>query len=254
VKKHEFTFEIKPSVFDAEEFEVYKKYQINIHHDKPGKLSEDGYSNFLVKSPFEIVPPKEGEGPACGYGSFHMQYRLDGKLIAVGVVDILPLCLSSVYFFYDPDYHSLSLGVYSALQEIDWVKQAHLTSPKLKYYYMGFYIHTCSKMKYKGDYHPSDLLCLSSYKWVPLDEECAPRLDKSNSYISFTAKSEHEHMSQEEKLQLMNEIPIWLSAAKQFVDFSLLNQRGQKIMEPKLLEYIDKVGPVIAKRIVYVVQ
>jgi hypothetical protein len=28
--------------------------------------------------------------PSCGYGSFHQQYWLDGKLVAVGVVDVLP--------------------------------------------------------------------------------------------------------------------------------------------------------------------
>jgi arginine-tRNA-protein transferase len=29
------------------------------------------------------------------YGSFHQHYRIDGKLVAVGVVDILPHCLVS---------------------------------------------------------------------------------------------------------------------------------------------------------------
>lgn len=51
-----------------------------------------------------------------GYGSFHQQYLLDGKLIGVGVLDILPHCVSSKYFFYDPDYEFLSLGTYSALR------------------------------------------------------------------------------------------------------------------------------------------
>ena len=55
-------------------------------------------------------------GPDCGYGSFHQQYWLDGKIIAVGVIDILPYCVSSVYLYYDPDYSFLSLGVYSALR------------------------------------------------------------------------------------------------------------------------------------------
>lgn len=32
-------------------------------------------------------------------------------------------------------------------------------SPGLRYYYMGFYIHSCHKMRYKADYAPSDLLC-----------------------------------------------------------------------------------------------
>lgn len=53
-----------------------------------------------------------------GYGSFHHQYWLDDKLIAVGVIDILPGSVSSVYFFYDPDYNFLSLGTYGSLR---WV-------------------------------------------------------------------------------------------------------------------------------------
>ena len=57
------------------------------------------------------------------YGTFHVQYRLDQKLIMVGVVDILPHCLCSCYLFYDTDYKALSLGKYSALWELNWLKQ-----------------------------------------------------------------------------------------------------------------------------------
>ncbi len=42
----------------------------------------------------------------------------------MGVVDILPACLSSVYCFYDPDFRQLSLGKLTALWEIHWVRQA----------------------------------------------------------------------------------------------------------------------------------
>lgn len=45
-----------------------------------------------------------------------MLYRIDGKLIAVGVLDVLPESISSVYFFYDPEYEFLNLGTYSALR------------------------------------------------------------------------------------------------------------------------------------------
>lgn len=58
----------------------------------------------------------EVNGPPDGYGSFHQHYILDGKLIAVAVLDILPASLSSVYLYYDPDYSFLGLGVYSALR------------------------------------------------------------------------------------------------------------------------------------------
>ena len=35
---------------------------------------------------------------------------------------------------------------------------------------MGFYIHTCEKMRYKGEYIPSELLCPTSLTWFPLSE------------------------------------------------------------------------------------
>ena len=53
-----------------------------------------------------------------GYGSFHQQYWLDGRIVAVGVIDILPTCVSSVYLYYHPDFASLSLGSYSALRSV----------------------------------------------------------------------------------------------------------------------------------------
>ena len=58
---------------------------------------------------------REGGSPD-GFGSFHQQYLLDGKIIMVGVIDILPHCISSVYLYYDPEYFFLTLGTYSALR------------------------------------------------------------------------------------------------------------------------------------------
>ena len=77
---------------------------------------------FLVDMPLIYVPQTGNETvPSCGFGSFHQQYSIDGWLIAVGVIDILPKCLSSVYLFWDPDFAFLSLGKYSVLKEIRWV-------------------------------------------------------------------------------------------------------------------------------------
>lgn len=108
--------------------------------------------------------------PEDGFGSFHQQYWLDNKLIAVGVLDILPYCVSSVYFFYDPDYSFLSLGTYSSLRELEFTQRLSKSSPLLKYYYMGFYIHNCPKMRYKGNLSSSYLLCPETYTWVTLND------------------------------------------------------------------------------------
>jgi len=50
-------------------------------------------------SPFHF----KDEDVKVPYGSHHQHYLINDKyLIAVGVVDVLPHCLSSVYSFYDP--------------------------------------------------------------------------------------------------------------------------------------------------------
>uniref|UniRef100_A0AAQ5YCU0 Arginyl-tRNA--protein transferase 1 n=1 Tax=Amphiprion ocellaris TaxID=80972 RepID=A0AAQ5YCU0_AMPOC len=156
---------------------LYARYQMAIHGDDPSECSE---SEVLHGYYYAEYSP---DGPEVGYGSFHQQYWLDGRIVAVGVIDILPTCVSSVYLYYHPDFASLSLGSYSALREIAFTRQLQKQSPKLSYYYLGFYIHSCPKMRYKGQYRPSDLLCPETYIWVPI-ERCLPHLENSR-YARF---------------------------------------------------------------------
>ncbi|KAM6185936.1 arginyl-tRNA--protein transferase 1 isoform 1-T1 [Rhynchocyon petersi] len=191
---HKLEVRLVPASFEDPEFKssfsqsfsLYAKYQMTIHQDPPDECGKTEFTRFLCSSPLE--PESPPDGPECGYGSFHQQYWLDGKIIAVGVIDILPYCVSSVYLYYDPDYSFLSLGVYSALREIAFTKQLHEKTPQLSYYYMGFYIHSCPKMKYKGQYRPSDLLCPETYVWVPI-EQCLPSLENAK-YCRFNQDPE----------------------------------------------------------------
>ncbi|XP_022540734.2 arginyl-tRNA--protein transferase 1 isoform X2 [Astyanax mexicanus] len=155
---------------------LYARYQMSVHGDTPCECDESQFKRFLCDSPLEAETSPDG--PEVGYGSFHQQYWLDGRIVAVGVIDILPNCVSSVYLYYHPDFASLSLGSYSALREIAFTRQLQKQSPKLCYYYLGFYIHSCPKMRYKGQYRPSDLLCPETYMWMPI-EKCIPRLETS---------------------------------------------------------------------------
>ncbi|XP_038886338.1 arginyl-tRNA--protein transferase 2-like [Benincasa hispida] len=181
-KRQKFEIRMKRSSFDPVEYALYRRYQLLVHNDTPDRITEASYRSFLVDTPLNFVPSTgDGTVPPCGFGSFHQQYLIDGKLVAVGVVDILPRCLSSKYLFWDPDYAFLSLGKYSALQEIDWVKQNQTHCASLQYYYLGYYIHNCGKMRYKATYRPSELLCPLRYTWVPFDA-VKPLLDQK-SYV-----------------------------------------------------------------------
>lgn len=173
-----------PLLVDTE-FNLFRKYQILHHGDEASKVTRKFFKRFLCESPLRPVGPEEyprGRCPPCGFGSFHQQYWVDDCLVAVGVVDILPNSLSSKYLFWDPDLGALSLGKMTSMMEIDWIRTVSKTCPSLQYYYLGFYIHTCHRMKYKADFGPADLLCPQNYCWVPL-ERVSKSLDGANGMV-----------------------------------------------------------------------
>uniref|UniRef100_A0A2K6GMI3 Arginyl-tRNA--protein transferase 1 n=1 Tax=Propithecus coquereli TaxID=379532 RepID=A0A2K6GMI3_PROCO len=84
----------------------------------------------------------------------------------------------SLYVKYQMAIHQDPPDECGKTEEIAFTRQLHEKASQLSYYYMGFYIHSCPKMKYKGQYRPSDLLCPETYVWVPI-EQCLPSLENS---------------------------------------------------------------------------
>ncbi|GAB1602313.1 arginyl-tRNA--protein transferase 1-like isoform X3 [Argonauta hians] len=224
-----------------ESHQVYYKYQTNVHNDPPQKPNVKQYISFLVDSPLIDKHRNTRDGSPYGYGSFHQQYILDGKIIAVGVLDILPDCISSVYLYYDPEYSFLSLGTYSALREIAMVRSIHKVCPKIEYYYMGYYIHSCPKMRYKGQYFPSFLLCPETYHWYPI-EKCRPKLNE-NKYSRF---SESDKVDENGNIDL-NRVLIQRDHEK--MSFEMYQQLKPEANDKDLvMEYAGFAGKECAQR------
>ncbi|XP_011069149.1 PREDICTED: arginyl-tRNA--protein transferase 1 isoform X3 [Acromyrmex echinatior] len=184
-------------------------------------------------------------GPPHGYGSFHEQYWLDNKLIAVGVIDILPSCISSVYFFYDPTYSQLSLGTFSSLREVHLTRQLNKIANNLKYYYMGYYIHTCQKMRYKARMQPSKLLCPETYVWCDI-EPCLAKLDNekySRLNDEINAIDENGVVNVEEVLILYKNI------AMPYKKYKTLRKTHEEKREVE--EYAKFVGMPCARRMLF---
>jgi len=184
---HVFEVTLEPSSYTDEKFALFQSYEKNIHN-KPEKRSES-FQRFLVETPLQMEPiPYPTATPAhlpSHYGSYHQLYRLDGRLIAMGVIDILPSCVSSVYFMWEKEYEKFSLGKLSALREISLAKEFHDAGvPQLKHLYMGYYIHSCQKMVYKGEYSPSYLADPEDFSWHPLSV-CRDALERFR-YACFT--------------------------------------------------------------------
>ncbi len=82
-----------------------------------------------------------------------MSYWLDETLVGVGIVDVCPRSLSTVYFYFDPAHGRRSLGVFSTLWEICYARRHGLA-----YYYLGYYIRDARTMNYKTRFRPNQRL------------------------------------------------------------------------------------------------
>lgn len=168
-----FSVTLEDDAFTEEKYQVYDNYQRKVHHDPPGSRTRMSFTRFLCSSPLRrqtIVGP---DGKKRKLGSFHQCYRLDGKLVAIGVLDLLPDCVSSVYFLYDESIHRHMPGKLGALHEIALAYEGGY-----RWWYPGFYIHSCPKMRYKIDYAPQYILDPETLHWDLLDQTTLTLLDK----------------------------------------------------------------------------
>ncbi|KAG7562710.1 hypothetical protein FFLO_01870 [Filobasidium floriforme] len=173
---HQFEIRLVKAEATPETFALYDKYQQAVHGDKPGKNTMSSFKRFLCKNPLGWQKMKYPEGqdvPAhlpTHYGGYHQLWMVDDKLVAFSVIDILPGCVSSVYFVWDPDYAWASLGKLSALREAALAREMQQAGiDGAGWLYMGFYIHSCQKMRYKGEYSPSQLLDPGTNTWHALE-------------------------------------------------------------------------------------
>ena len=222
-----------------ESYAVYRKYQMNVHKDPPEKCSEKGFKRFLVDSPLCEEPGPKGW--TCGYGSYHIHYRIDGALVMVGVVDILPEIVSSKYVYYDTDFDFLRLGVISALNEIGLVRRLHSENPTLRYYCMGYYVHDCQKMRYKGEYFPSFLLCPVTNRYVPYDD-CRRKLDETKYVRFYEGVCPDTPTDEDETLVLYRGRALKYGMVRRSRP-----EREWKEFEEKVKEYTALVGPAVAQ-------
>jgi arginine-tRNA-protein transferase len=129
----------------AEKFEVYRRYAMRWHEHADAPSAND-FAEFLYDSP---LVTESGSS-----GTIEIGHRdASGRLLGVGICDVTPLGLSSVYFYFDPDVAHRGLGTFGALYEIEYAR-----SIGLPYYYLGYYVSGCASMSYKANYRPYELL------------------------------------------------------------------------------------------------
>lgn len=145
-----FSARVEPARFNQQHFQLFDKYISERHKD--GDMyptSPQQYKEFLLNDWIE-----------CNFLNFTDPKTR--KLVATAVYDQVDDGLSAVYTYFDPDYSRYSPGRLGILKLIELARQQNL-----RYVYLGYWIKSCVKMAYKGDYRP--LECFVNDSWVKLN-------------------------------------------------------------------------------------
>jgi arginine-tRNA-protein transferase len=214
-----------------------KDYPESLH----GSIVSNYYSfyQFLVESPFPLHNEKANNGHEVG--TVHQHYKLGDLLIAVGVVDVLPSGVSSVYLLYHPTFsHQLvALGKYAILKEVEYTRKLHVP-----YYYLGYYIQSCAKMRYKAEYQPSELLCPKFFRWVDATK-AMKKLELTPTNVC--ALTNGDECSQQLQEQLVKEVAMDIGAGVN-VTIDMLHANGQEVVRPFLEEFVKEAGPELSRK------
>jgi arginine-tRNA-protein transferase len=121
--------------YDPEHYSLYLRYQRYRH---PGggmdQDSREQYQHFLLHS---------------NVATDLIEFREQGVLRMVSLVDRLVDGLSSVYTFFEPEVAGASLGTYNVLWQIQRCRDLGLP-----YLYLGYWIGESRKMAYKATFRP----------------------------------------------------------------------------------------------------
>jgi arginine-tRNA-protein transferase len=123
-------------------------------------MAEDNvqqYSEFILKS---------------GVDSMLAEFRLDGALKMVSLIDRLGDGLSAVYTFYEPEDARASYGVFNVLWQVELAR-----AWGLPYLYLGYWIAECRKMAYKSQYRPLEQL--RDGRWIPMSARALEPANKN---------------------------------------------------------------------------
>ncbi len=136
-----FTAELGRPRIDAARLALHERW----HHTRedargwePTALTEEEYATQFA------FPSTTGKELAWYDGD---------RLVAIGLLDVTPNCVSAAYFFYDTDIARLSPGVGNVMMSVELARELGC-----QHVYLGYRVEGCASLKYKGLFRPYEVL------------------------------------------------------------------------------------------------
>jgi len=133
------------SIDTEEHYALYENY-INLRH-KDGDMYPPNREQFQS---FLTLP---------WHSTCYYEFRVDDRLIATSITDVMDNGISAVYTYYSPEQDKRSLGGFAILYLIEEAKRLNLPSV-----YLGYWIKKSKKMNYKSTYRPLEIQ--SGSDWI----------------------------------------------------------------------------------------
>jgi arginine-tRNA-protein transferase len=131
----------RPSV-TPQRLELYERYHAersaNRGWDVEGSNAQEYYYAFVEN--------------ARNYG-YEFAYYYRDRLVGIALIDALPMGLSAVYCYYEPEMRSFSLGTYSILWQLLFAKAGGFDR-----LYLGYWVRENASLAYKARFKPYELL------------------------------------------------------------------------------------------------
>ncbi len=147
-RNSDLRIEIMPAARDEQIFDLYQRYVSERH--------AGGGMDHPTPADFDAFL-------ACAWSpTTFITFRMDSRLLAVAVTDVLGDALSAVYTFFDPDEAARSLGTFAILAQVEQARRegrAHV--------YLGFWLQDHAKMQYKQGFQPLERLVGGRWQEFP---------------------------------------------------------------------------------------
>lgn len=148
--------ELHPLFVTREHVELYNSYHRFMHQHRGWPRQQTTAAAFAQE--FLSGAPEPGR---------QWLYFDGDRLVGVSIMDEVPGAVSLTYFFYSPEWRGQSPGTFSILNQLSYAKSAGL-----EWAYLGYWIDECPSMKYKGRFHPRQIL-----QRYPAEDEAAVWVD-----------------------------------------------------------------------------